>query len=220
MYLPPIKLDNNGDIMAKSRKRSDGLKTIEIVLKVAAVELDKQGPTDFNLDRVIEKSGVSRSSIYHHFGSRAGLIAAIETQRAISGQLVEMQLMRDFILQAKKTTDVLDAIEFALAADGGTSSRLRRLRRADRIVASAKSKVMQKSLVEAQIEGSRHLSETLEAAKERGLINPTLPLGGISYWIQSLLLGRLVVDMGASEEEEKAWVQTVIASLAHVLQPE
>ena len=205
--------------MANSRKRSDGLKTIELVMNVAVVELDKHGSTDFNLDRVIEESGVSRSSIYHHFGSRAGLIAAIETQRSISGQLIELQLIRDFILQAKRTTDILDAIEFALLADGGTSSRLRRLRRADRIVASAKSKVMQKSLIEAQIEGSRYLSETLEAAKERGLINPTLPLGGISYWIQSLLLGRLVVDMGASEEEEKAWVQTAISSLAHVLQP-
>jgi hypothetical protein len=32
-------------------------------------------------------------------------------------------------------------------------------------------------------------------------------------------MGRLVVDMGASEEQEKAWVETVIATLAHVLQP-
>lgn len=205
--------------MVKARKRADGLETIRRVLKVAVAELDKHGSTDFNLDRVIEKSGVSRSSIYHHFGNRAGLIAAIETQHAISGQLVEMQLMRDFILQAKKTKDILDAIEFALSADGGSTGRLRRLRRADRIVASAKSRVMQKSLVDAQIEGSRHLTETLEAARNRGLINPVLPLDGISYWIQSLLMGRLVVDMGASEEQEKAWVQTVVATLAHVLQP-
>jgi AcrR family transcriptional regulator len=205
--------------MAKTRKRSDGLETIERVKKVALVELEKYGSTDFNLDRVIEKSGVSRSSIYHHFGSRAGLIAAIETQNAISGQLAEMELMREFILQAKSTKDILAAIEFALSADGGSSGRMRRLRRADRIVASAKSKVMQKSLTDAQIEGSLHLSETLEAARNRGLINPDLPLDGISYWIQSQLMGRLVVDMGASEEQEKAWVQTFVATLAHVLQP-
>ncbi len=205
--------------MKKTRKRSDGLETIERVLKVATAELERHGSTDFNLDRVIEKSEVSRSSIYHHFGNRAGLIAALETKNAISGQLVEMQLMRDFILQAKDTQEVLNAIEFALLADGVSSSRLRRLRRADRIVASAKSKVMQKSLVEAQIEGTRHLTETLEAARNRGLINPALPLDGISYWIQSLLLGRLVVDMGANQVQEKEWVQTVMATLSHVLKP-
>jgi AcrR family transcriptional regulator len=205
--------------MKKSRKRSDGLETIERVLKVATAELERHGSTDFNLDRVIEKSEVSRSSIYHHFGNRAGLIAALETKNAISSQLVEMQLMRDFILQAKDTQEVLGAIEFALLADGVPSSQLRRLRRADRIVASAKSKVMQKSLVEAQIEGTRHLTETLEAARNRGLINPALPLDGISYWIQSLLLGRLVVDMGANQVQEKEWVQTVMATLSHVLKP-
>jgi|LakMenEpi03Aug12_release.lakeMendotaPanAssembly.Ray.scaffolds.fasta_scaffold389651_1 AcrR family transcriptional regulator len=205
--------------MKKSRKRSDGLETIERVLKVATAELERHGSTDFNLDRVIEKSEVSRSSIYHHFGNRAGLIAALETKNAISSQLVEMQLMRDFILQAKDTQEVLGAIEFALLADGVSSSQLRRLRRADRIVASAKSKVMQKSLVEAQIEGTRHLTETLEAARNRGLINPALPLDGISYWIQSLLLGRLVVDMGANQVQEKEWVQTVMATLSHVLKP-
>jgi len=127
--------------------------------------------------------------------------------------------MRDFILQAKDTQEVLGAIEFALLADGVPSSQLRRLRRADRIVASAKSKVMQKSLVEAQIEGTRHLTETLEAARNRGLINPALPLDGISYWIQSLLLGRLVVDMGANQVQEMEWVQTVMATLSHVLKP-
>jgi AcrR family transcriptional regulator len=195
------------------------LETIERVLKVATAELERHGSTDFNLDRVIEKSEVSRSSIYHHFGNRAGLIAALETKNAISSQLVEMQLMRDFILQAKDTQEVLGAIEFALLADGVSSSQLRRLRRADRIVASAKSKVMQKSLVEAQIEGTRHLTETLEAARNRGLINPALPLDGISYWIQSLLLGRLVVDMGANQVQEKEWVQTVMATLSHVLKP-
>jgi len=205
--------------MKKSRKRSDGLETIERVLKVATAELERHGSTDFNLDRVIEKSEVSRSSIYHHFGNRAGLIAALETKNAISSQLVEMQLMRDFILQAKDTQEVLGAIEFALLADGVPSSQLRRLRRADRIVASAKSKVMQKSLVEAQIEGTRHLTETLEAARNRGLINPALPLDGISYWIQSLLLGRLVVDMGANQVQEMEWVQTVMATLSHVLKP-
>jgi len=44
--------------MKKSRKRSDGLETIERVLKVATAELERHGSTDFNLDRVIEKSEV------------------------------------------------------------------------------------------------------------------------------------------------------------------
>ena len=72
------------------RKRTDGLETIERVIKFAQKEIDKHGSTEFNLDRVIEQSGVSRSSIYHHFGNRAGLIAAVDVRRAIDNQLEEI----------------------------------------------------------------------------------------------------------------------------------
>ena len=203
----------------KRRKRSDGLETINRVITAATTELDKYGSTAFNLERVMKKANASRSSIYHHFGSRVGLIAAVETQKAIANQFNEMKLMRDFILSSKDANAILAAIEFALSADGGKDGRLRRMRRIDRIVASSKSKVLNKSLVDAQVEGSRHLTETLEMAKALGLIDPRVETSGISYWIQSLLIGRILVDIGADEAEEKAWVTTTINALGHLLRP-
>ena len=55
--------------------RLDGKETAEKVLTHALRELDKHGAVNFSLDRVIDSSGVSRSSIYHLFGNRAGVIA-------------------------------------------------------------------------------------------------------------------------------------------------
>ena len=37
-----------------TRKRSDGLQTIGVVLRHARAELEASGPVKFNLDRVIE----------------------------------------------------------------------------------------------------------------------------------------------------------------------
>ena len=199
------------------RKRTDGLETIERVIKFAQKEIDKHGSTEFNLDRVIEQSGVSRSSIYHHFGNRAGLIAAVDVRRAIDNQLEEMEVMRVFIAGASNVTEILQAIEYALAADGSSAGRMRRLRRVDRIVAATKNKALHKSLEQAQIEGSRHLAETLQMAKDRGLINPAVPVEGIAYWVQSLLLGRILIDIGATEHEEKAWIEAVSSSLGFLL---
>ena len=201
------------------RKRIDGLETIERVIKFAQSEIDQHGSTEFNLDRVIEKSGVARSSIYHHFGNRDGLIAAVDARRGIRLQLEEMEVMRQFIATASNITEILGAIEFALSVDGSTDSEMRRLRRADRIVAATMNRALHKSLEDAQIEGSRHLAETLQMAIDRGLISPTVPVAGISYWIQSLLLGRILVDIGATETEEKAWIQAVTSSLGFLLHP-
>ncbi|MEY3054995.1 MAG: hypothetical protein RL550_1518, partial [Actinomycetota bacterium] len=96
------------------RKRSDGLATIELVLEHARAELEASGPVRFNLDRVIESSDVARSSVYHHFGSRAGLIATIELEHWVESQASELRGMRKFLLEANDFDEVLGAIEFAM----------------------------------------------------------------------------------------------------------
>jgi len=65
------------------RKRSDGLETIDRIVSFATAELDEVGPVQFNVIRVLEKAGVSRSYVYHHFHNREGLIAAVEVQRLL-----------------------------------------------------------------------------------------------------------------------------------------
>lgn len=89
------------------RKRSDGLATIELVLEHARAELEASGPVRFNLDRVIESSDVARSSVYHHFGSRAGLIATIELEHWVESQASELRGMRKFLLEANDFDEVL-----------------------------------------------------------------------------------------------------------------
>jgi AcrR family transcriptional regulator len=48
--------------------RSNGRETMSRILEHARRELDEFGPVKFNIMRVIEESGVSKSSVYHHFG--------------------------------------------------------------------------------------------------------------------------------------------------------
>ena len=63
--------------MGTPAKRINGQETMEKVLEFASQELDEVGAVKFNILNVINKSGVSRSSVYHHFGDRDGLIGAV-----------------------------------------------------------------------------------------------------------------------------------------------
>ncbi|MFM7488877.1 MAG: TetR/AcrR family transcriptional regulator [Actinomycetota bacterium] len=197
------------------RKRSDGIQTMALVKKFARAELDKYGAVKFNLDRVLEKSGVSRSSVYHHFGSRNGLIATVEVDRGLEDTLKEMEILRSFLLGSDKFERVMGYIEIALNADDDKAARLRRRRRIALVAASEHNKALAASLANAQSEGTAHLAETLQMMKDRGIINPTVPLPGIASAFQSLLLGRVYADI--TGEDQSDWVQATLVSIRAML---
>ena len=93
------------------RKRSDGLRTIERVLKAAEDEMAEFGFVKFNLDRVMEKSGVARSSVYHHFGGRDGVIAALETSstmRSLERETAEFETFLDTLTSGEQAFELIE----------------------------------------------------------------------------------------------------------------
>ncbi len=201
------------------RKRSDGLATIQVVLRHARVEMESSGPVKFNLDRVIESSGVARSSVYHHFGSRAGLIATLELEHWVEQQAAELRGMRKFLLEASDMEEVLAAVEFALKIDGDRAGRERRLRRITSLVAADGIPALATTLREQQVRGTNHLAETLRMMSDRGVISPELDLVAIAYFIQSNLVGRVLVDVGDEPGVDDKWVDVVVSTLRYLLSP-
>lgn len=202
-----------------TRKRSDGLQTIGVVLRHARAELEASGPVKFNLDRVIESSGVARSSVYHHFGSRAGLIATLELEFWVDQQAAELRGLRKFLLEATELEEVFGAIEFVMRVDGGPEGRQRRSRRISSLVAADGIPALATTLREAQISGTTHLAETLRMLQERGTISPSVDLDGLAYFIQSILVGRVLVDVGDEEGVDQKWVDVAMTTLRHLFAP-
>ncbi|MFY8238235.1 MAG: TetR family transcriptional regulator, partial [Ilumatobacteraceae bacterium] len=62
----------------QTRKYINGTTTMETLIEFGLRELELVGSIEFNLETVLRESGVSRGSLYHHFGNRLGLIARCE----------------------------------------------------------------------------------------------------------------------------------------------
>jgi AcrR family transcriptional regulator len=199
--------------------RANGRATAERILKFARHEITTAGPVEFNIDRVLRKSKVSRSSLYHHFTSREGLITALEFERAYKETISEMELIRNFVLNASDLQKVFDSIEFALIAMGEKRGHERRRHRIETLAAGIRSPALQRTLADAQVAGSNHFIETLQLATEKQLIAPTEPLSGIAYVIQSLFVGRILVDLTGDSELDKAWVTTTMSTIKSLLIP-
>jgi len=198
------------------RKRADGRATMRALLDAAHREAEKHGLIDFNLDRVLADAGAARSSLYHHFGSREALIAAVEFETAARALQSEMDLMRTVILSAKSVDDVVALLEAGLRGDGGEASRARRIRRIEQLVIASRSKALADVVAEAQREGTKHLAETLRMAAEQGIISPRIDTMALSMWLQTHFVGRNLIDVLDDPAVEAEWITGVVEAARHL----
>ena len=189
------------------------------VVEFARAELAAHGPVDFNLDRVIAESGVSRGSIYHHFGSRAGLITAVEIDDLVTMYREANDVTRRAVESASSGRELLDLLALTFQLGANEIGRNSRSRRIATLVASENIPALHEFLRDRQREGIAYYVETLEIARSRGLLAPTMALDGIANLIQSLAVGRVLVDILEDDESDRVWVETTMALLRVALNP-
>lgn len=202
------------------RKRSDGRETMSRIMDFALVEFNKVGPDDFNLDRVLKKSGVSRSSVYHHFGGRNGVIAAVEAKLVEKDVDLNNIGLREFVNVASSAAEVLAVIKMEIASGSKSEDRETRQRRTRTFVAAQRSELLYEVLQSKQREATEYLCETLQIAKSKGFIKPRVPEMAISQIMLSLLFGRILVDLVGSEHGDQLWTNATMESLEYLLNPQ
>jgi AcrR family transcriptional regulator len=200
-------------------KRSNGIETAKKILNVAIKELENSGPSRFNLDRVIENAEVSRSSLYHHYGSRDGLIIAIELNRLETTLTASDQEIRQMLGSLSTPQEAWLIIELGIRSAASHQQRITRAQRFASFAASEHAPALKESLQRMQVRAAEEFSETLCLARDQGFINPVEPIEGTAHFIQSFLLGRMLVDIINDDTADEQWHQAAMTSLQALLRP-
>ncbi|MFZ9707308.1 MAG: TetR/AcrR family transcriptional regulator [Ilumatobacteraceae bacterium] len=190
---------------------------MEVLMRYGREELERSGTVRFSLDTVLRRSKVSRSSLYHHFTSREGFIVALEFERSYARQMRELEGMRAFFTVATSDEQIFSALEAGLVAAGESAGRLRRQHRVETLAAAIRSDDLRMILASAQLEGTAHFKETLEQVVERGIISLRAPIDGVAYLIQSLFVGRMLVDLVDDQQIDADWVSAAMTTIRHLL---
>ena len=202
-----------------TRKRADGRETIARLLEAGEKEMETFGYMKFNLDRIIATTGISRGSIYHHFGDRDGLIAAVETEyllKRFDAGMADLEVALD---AAKTGEEAFTLVQLGISFSGAERQRALRWRRISTLASARSADSIYKSLQESQKRGTPSLARMLDKLRDRGLCEPTVPTLGLAYLIQSILIGRILVDIVEDPEADAAWEIAVIEGLRYMLGP-
>ena len=190
-----------------------GRATIEKLLEVTISELDLVGLAEIDIDSLLRKSKISKGSLYHHFGSKNGLLAAAEAQQFMKYLKREGETFRKLIEDCATKQKFVDLVAGVMKITRLESNLDFRKKRVRAIAMSFNDENLAQVLKNAQIEVTEYLAGSFQIAKDRGWVKPDTDLMALSYWIQGVFIGHIMLDITEQIEHEDAWSQIAFQAL-------
>ncbi len=199
--------------MKQSVTRVNGQATINRLLKYSAAEIKRNGIANYDLDDVLRRSKTSKGSLYHHFGSKNGLIAATQSHTLSADIGRDNQSLRAFIEAAKSKDEMLAILDFAIQHGINSDSAKSRKRRIQALAFGQHDKLIALQLKNDQIQASEYLAKTLQIAQDRGYFSPSVSCRGFAFWIQGAVFGHLLVEIAEDTNLAEEWTATMRRAL-------
>ena len=184
--------------MARPRSEEARRRTVEATIE-ALLELGAEGLT---MEEIAERSGVAKSTIYRHFGTRENLLA-----ESVRSCVVE-QSTPDSGSLAEDLTDL-----FTRYDESAETKRLNEL--IPLLIDAARRDADMREVLDALLaERQRPMRTVLKLAQARGEIDPDLDLDvAVAVLIGPFTYRRMVQDAEITDEFVTAVVRTGIAAL-------
>jgi len=198
-------------------KRIDGIETMARLMKQARIELAKNGVDNFDVEAVLERAEAARSSLYHHFGSKFDLIYTAQLEELAEG-LQNDNLYFRFLVETSGSEEEFFNKLAGLMRTTSTKDFIEFRRRRIQVLASAThNDKLAEAIRVAQVEGNLFFTESLEMLRTRGWINPQHDLHTVTYMIQGLLFGHVMLDFSQLPELEEGWVEVALQTIVNLV---
>ena len=183
------------------------------------LELARDRPIDeIRVEEVLQESGISTGSLYHHFDDFGHLIETAMAERYVEILRHGLVLAGAALDQAKDVEDLKRRMLEASYIYVKLNTPEIRFERA-RILARAEgSERLREVLGEAQQELTDSLSEMFaRAQRPAGLLDPDIDPRSIAVFLQAYTFGRLVDDIVPRRMKQEDWQHLVITVFMRAL---
>jgi AcrR family transcriptional regulator len=179
----------------------------EQIVSAALVRFARNGFHAATMADVIEESGLSAGAVYRYFRGKDELVEAI-CERALNAaahSLTDLLADDEAPDPADAVAHVVDALD-AAAGDGGVDLRRVQLQA---WAEALRAPGVLRTATEAQVHLRRALAQVVVRAQENGRLPATLDVDAAAQVLQSLVVGRLVQDLLATDVEPGSYGEAV-----------
>ena len=192
---------------------------INEILGVTLELLERDGESGFRLEDLMQRTGISKSSIYLHFGDRDGLLAAAFSKKfseIVQESLSGLELLLNNVSDPRSMRDALQAATAFVTSPDRFKNRLDRAV----IIAGTRGRAaFADELAKAQTALTDRMMVLLLDAQERGLVRLRHSPRTVAQMIQAVTFGRIVAELEQhpSPESVQSWISMVTELLDNLL---
>ena len=193
--------------------------TKDALVKTVVKLLESKTIEEVTSDQVLDISGISRGSLYHHFADFSELIEAAQVYRF--GQFVDSScaMIEKIVTTAKSRDELLQRLTDVTITTQAETARNTRKERINAIGKAFNHPRMQEQLGEVQERLTSAIADIYREACEKGWGNKNLDPRAVAVLIQAYTVGKSVDDFTPNNMSQDSWHTLIGEILSKVLLP-
>ncbi|MEN9325557.1 MAG: hypothetical protein RL414_1311 [Actinomycetota bacterium] len=179
--------------------------TKELLIETALEMLKTESIDHINSDQILEKSGISKGSMYHHFEDFGDLLEHAQVRRFAGFVDVSIAAISQ-LLTLKEKAQFLEGLRTVTRHTQSAELKEQRLYRVTAIANAGRSERMRKHLAEEQNRLTSALADLFREVVARGWGNPQLQPQTLAVFIQAYTMGNIVNDYVEEKMDLDNWL--------------
>jgi AcrR family transcriptional regulator len=175
--------------------RSRGIEIRKQLIDACRSLLADVGPKKITTAMVLERAGVARGSLYHHFEDLETLIQSAMVEEFSEYVAANIAMLNAAVSESKSAEQFRSALKRITEISQGSDRRSNRLARVRLIAYSDDNSKTLSLLSETQQRLTNSISEIVARAQQLGWVRHDISSRAVAVFIQSYTLGKVVDDI-------------------------
>ncbi len=189
--------------------------TRERLVDTTVQMLDSRDIDELNINEVLETSGISKGSMYHHFEDFDDLIDAALVRRFTRGVDSDIAQISNLLTANRTAAQFFSAIEEFTTQVHTPERSDRRVERAAVLSRAHQHEALRAALAREQYRLTTALADIIREAQERGWVVAEIDAVAFATFVQAFTLGQIVNDILVESAEETSMDFDAWHSLVH-----
>ena len=183
--------------------------TKKLLVETVVELLETKKPNEILAEEVLEISGVSKGSMYHHFEDLQELVETAQLVRYSKWIDLSIEFMTKYVLGANNKENFVESLRKLTELTQASDRKGARAERARALAACFDNPRMAKAM---GAETQRHtdaLADIIQEVQNRGFIRTDEDPKAAAVFIQAYTLGKMVNDYNPTGVDDQTWVDMI-----------